>query len=302
MSSNVPRVSVIIPSYESHETIEGCFRTLHTQTFPDFETIVIDSSSTGRVEEIVRSRFPQVRFERSPQRLLPHAARNRGAQLARSDILVFTDPDIYPEPEWLERLLAAHFDTGHVIIGAIACFGRDWLDVGAHFCKFDKWLPGGEPGPTDIGPTGNMLCRRDLFERLGGFPGETWLGDTVFSWRLTEHGYRLWFVPTAVVHHHHLTAWRGLLGERFDRGNVFAQIRMTADNWTSLRVFLHIVVTVLPLRLIKLTGRVLVNAWRAGLMRAYLRTIPIIIAGQAAWLAGEMRAYLNRLFDARLEY
>jgi glycosyltransferase involved in cell wall biosynthesis len=47
-------------------------------------------------------------FVHETARLLPHDARNRGAELAGGDVFVFTDPDCVAEPDWLERLLTHH--------------------------------------------------------------------------------------------------------------------------------------------------------------------------------------------------
>jgi glycosyltransferase involved in cell wall biosynthesis len=120
----VPAVSVIIPAYDSHETIVGCLAALAGQTFRDFETIVVDSGPDETTARLVAASFPWVRFERSPHRLLPHAARNRGIEMAQADLLVFTDPDIYARPAWLERLVAAHVLTGAVIAGEAAAYVR----------------------------------------------------------------------------------------------------------------------------------------------------------------------------------
>src|SRR4051794_34604169 len=107
---NIPQArnagaSVIIPSYESHETIAATLKSLRGQVFSDFEIIVIDSRSNNAVAKITAD-FREVRYHRSEERLLPHEARNLGVKLARSDILVFTDPDVVAAPDWLENLLA----------------------------------------------------------------------------------------------------------------------------------------------------------------------------------------------------
>ena len=105
--------------------------------------IVQSRSPDGTTAGLVTTRFPWVRFHHSPSRLLPHAARNLGVSLAQSPLLLFTDPDVYPHSDWLERMMAAHRETGNVIVGAIACHGHRWRDQGIHLCKFSKWLPGG---------------------------------------------------------------------------------------------------------------------------------------------------------------
>ena len=120
------RVSVVIPSFESHATARATLESLRQQTFRDFETILIDSSESDAIAQIARD-FPEVRFHRAKQRLLPHEARNVGVKLARYDLLLFTDPDIVAKSDWIERLLAAHGATTGAIAGAVASLQKTWL-------------------------------------------------------------------------------------------------------------------------------------------------------------------------------
>src|SRR5204862_2317327 len=101
-----PRVTVVIPAYRSAATVGGTLEALRRQRFRDFETVVVDSSPDDATAGVV-SRFGEVRLVRRRERLLPHAARNRGLGEARGAIVAFTDPDCQPAPDWLERLAAA---------------------------------------------------------------------------------------------------------------------------------------------------------------------------------------------------
>ena len=138
-------VSVVIPVYESNATLGKCLRSLERQTFHDYEVIVIDSSPSDGCERIVQERFPWVRYEHVGGRMLPHEARNFGVTKSSADLLIFTDPDIYPPAGWISRLLDDHLTFGDLIVGSVSCYGRKWLDQGTHFVKFDMWLPGGQP-------------------------------------------------------------------------------------------------------------------------------------------------------------
>ena len=95
--SGAPTLSIVIPAYDSHATLGGCFEAIGKQTFREFELVVVDSGPSDESERIVRRDFPWVRFERAPGRLLPHAARNRGVEISSAEVIVFTDPDIYPQ-------------------------------------------------------------------------------------------------------------------------------------------------------------------------------------------------------------
>jgi len=294
-----PQVSVIIPAYLSHDTIAFCLQTLRAQTYRDFETIVVDSSPDARSEGVVRSGFPEVLFIRSPKRLLPHAARNRGAAQARGCLFVFTDPDVSFDSHWLEALVRSHRGSGGPISGAIDCFGSRWLDRGVHLCKFSKWLPGGSPRPTDCAPTANLLVTRALFEAIGGFRDEEFLGDLIFSWEARHRGERLRFEPAAVVFHEHRHWIGSFLRERFERGILFAGVRM---RWLGSRrrtALFYLAVSVLPIRYPRILALVAGQAWRAGWHRRYLSTFPLFAAGHAASLAGECLGYLRFLLGHR---
>jgi len=301
---SIPEVSVIIPAYRSHRTIAGCLRALGTQTFADFEAVVIDSSPDTESERIVREEFPEVRFERSQRRLLPHAARNRGVEIARGELLVFSDPDVYADPEWLETLVASHRTTGGIAVGAIACHGQGWVDLGSHLCKFSKWLPGGCPREVDNAPTANLLSPRRLFVEIGGFPGDLLLGDASFSWKARSLGHVLWFEPRAVVVHDHGQTLREMLEERYRRGVLFGQLRADFYGHRRAQHLFYLLVTVLPVRLPRILTLIAAHCWRAGRLPDFVSTLPVVALGQSAWLAGECRSYarlLLRSADAAAE-
>ena len=287
--------SVIIPAYRSQSTIVRCLEMMFDQDFQDYEIIVVDSSPDDRTEDLVRGQFPQTHYLHIRDRLLPHAARNRGVELARGETLVFTDPDIYAPVEWLSRLLSAQERLGGAAAGGLACYGRRWVELGMHMSKFDPWLPGGGERRVDICPTANMACPRSALAAAGGFPEQTMLGDSLLSWRFSEMGVPIWFVPEAVVEHHHMGTWAELLRERFARGQEFAALRTERGRWSRARTLAHLSLTVVPLRLAGLVWRGLRNAARARLLTEYLRVSPVAITGQAAWLRGEAAAYLRAL-------
>jgi GT2 family glycosyltransferase len=297
----VTTLSVILPAYNSHATLAGCLEALARQTLRDFETIVVDSSpaesawQTARIAGSPPSCLPGFRFERSARRLLPHAARNRGVELARGELLVFTDPDTYARPDWLERLLAAHRETGGPVVGALACHGSRWIDQGFHLCKFSKWLPGGRSREVDMSPTANMLLARGDFEAAGGFPAENFLGDVTLSRNLHRRGHRLWFEPRAVVAHHHLQSLPAFLGERATRGRIFGDLRLGWSGEGRGAALGWLAVTALPIRLARILALVGLHAARAGQTGRYLATLPLVAAGHAASLAGEASAYARRL-------
>jgi len=290
-----PSLSVIIPAYESHETLSDCLKSLEAQTLEDFEVILVDSSPSDGCQQIMRAGFEWVDYVRVERRMLPHEARNRGAEMAAGKLIVFTDPDIYATPDWLSALCRAQAKLGGITVGSVRCYGRRWLDLGVHLAKFDQWLPGGQSRRTEIAPTLNMLCPRTIFEQLGGFPGEYMIGDAVFSWRAAEQGIPLHFVPDAEVGHHHIASLNSFLKERYSRGHEFGGIRIRKGGWSRWRAAAHLLVTLLPLRWTRLYLRTFRHAAEAGQLIDAILTSPIILLGHGAWLLGEVLALSSYL-------
>ncbi len=226
---------------------------------------------------------------------MPHAARNEGVRRATAQVLVFTDPDIYAHPDWLEWMVRAHEETGEAIVGAIACAGRRWHDRGIHITKFSKWLPGGERREVDMGPTASLLVPRTDFNAAGGFSGDLILGDVEFSSALRARGRALLFEPRAVVEHHHTQSLRGFVVERWTRGVMYGELRAARRGDDRLELLGWFLVTVLPVRFVRNAGLVVSQCARASRLGELAVTFPIVAAGYTASLAGEALAYAQLL-------
>jgi glycosyltransferase involved in cell wall biosynthesis len=288
---NGPTLSIVIPAYRSERTIEASLNSFLRQRYRA-EIVVVDSSPDERTADVVR-RLPEVRLIRSATRLLPHAARNVGARASDSELLLFTDPDIYAEGDAVESLVAAWQRGGGAVVAALTTHGSSWRERGIHLAKFDLWLAGSEERRLEIGPTSGLLCTRQAFDAVGGFREKLMLGDTVFSWDLGRTGVPISLEPAAVFRHHHVQRWRDMVRERFARGREFAGLRRRgADSAGKAYDLLATLTLVRPARV---TARAVSNARRAGLLGDAVETLPIIASGTLAWFAGEavgtMRGY-----------
>jgi GT2 family glycosyltransferase len=284
-----PTLSIVIPAYRSERTIEASLRAFAGQRYAA-EIVVVDSSPDELTAAIVR-RFPDVLLIRPKARLLPHAARNLGARGTTGELLLFTDPDIYPEASAVESLVEAWRRRGGAVVAALASHGDGWLDRGIHIAKFDLWLAGSEPRPLDVGPTSGMLCTRSAFEQVGGFRDDLMLGDTVFSWELRESGVPIRLEPEAVFRHDHVQGWLDFLRERFARGREFAGLRHQNAASTCAKAY-DLAVTLTLLRPARVTWRAVWNAQRAGQLRDAVETLPVVGSGTLAWFAGEATGML----------
>jgi len=293
------RVSVVIPAYYSVDHLGDCLEALRAQTYPDHEVIVVNSSPERRTKELVTGGYPEVIFEQSNVRLLPHAARNRGVSHARGELIVFTDPDCVPRASWIENLVS-EIDTGRSVVqGSMDLADLSWLSEAIHLVKWHGLLKGNPAGTLTQVATGNACIRRDVWESTGPFAGAIFAGDALLSWRASVLGHVLWFAPRAVVAHRHPEGVRAHLRERFHRGLEFGRLRTSFWGWSRRRSLLYaLAFPLLPLVVLVRAAR---SAARNGWLLRYVATFPVQLLGQAAWCAGEATACLEHTAAGRLD-
>jgi len=108
--NDYPKVSVIIPVYNSASFLPDVFRSLEKQTLMDFEAILIDDGSNDHILDILPHGKPWFSYYHQENQG-PCAARNYGIQLARGEYMVFLDADDWISADKLEtqsRFLDRH--------------------------------------------------------------------------------------------------------------------------------------------------------------------------------------------------
>jgi len=211
-----PAVSVVIVTYESAPTLSSCLAALRAQTFGDFETILVDNASSDGAAQAAARADSALRLIENAGNLGFAAGVNGGARAARGRWLALLNPDAYPEPDWLERLMAAA--AAHPQVRAFASRQLSAADptrldglgdvmAGAGF-PFRGGYRGPDPGPLPAGEVfspcgGAMLIERALFLDLGGMDERLfcYCEDVDLGYRLRLAGGRSLVVPDAVVRH-----------------------------------------------------------------------------------------------------
>lgn len=222
------KVSVIIPTRNRASLLERCLAALTRQSISrsDFEVLVLDNDSTDATATVAESFRGQLTLTRrfAPEIGL-HVGRHEGAKHAKSDLLVFADDDIEPEPTWLAGILRSFQDPTVGLVGgnnyprfeeAPPAWLVQWWDTPVYKGRALGYLSiidFGE-GRYEIDPSFvwgcNFSVRRDVLQRAGGFhpdgvPPERlrYRGDGESHVVRTARamGMRAWFESDASVHH-----------------------------------------------------------------------------------------------------
>jgi glycosyltransferase involved in cell wall biosynthesis len=207
-----PRASVVIPAFNAARLLPACLAALAQQTLPptDFETIVADDGSTDDTARVAAQAGAD-RVLRLPHRG-PAAARNSGIAAARGDIILFTDADCRPAPDWLQQMLRPLDDPG--VSGVKGSYKSDQREPVARLaqCEFEERYNRQERLPSiDFVDSYAAAFRAQVLREAKGFnPAFPQANneDVDLSYRLAERGCRLVFNRQAVVYHRHVISWR----------------------------------------------------------------------------------------------
>ena len=209
-----PPLSVIIPAYNRPDDLATLLASLEPE-FHRVETVVVDDASPDAAAyEDLQRRFPCVRFLRQDRNRGPAAARNRGAQAATSDLLLFLDSDTAVCPGIIDAVLRIFRDHPTFV----ACGGTSDKQPlnGGFFPKYKalvcwSWVADRAGRITYVGHVGGraFAVRRSTMLELGGFNENLAtpdIEDYEFGYRLRKAHGPIPFSTDIRVHHRFGTA------------------------------------------------------------------------------------------------
>jgi len=202
------RLTVVIPAYNAADTLPDALAALAAQTLgrDAFAVIVVDDGSTDDTAAVAERLGATVLRQANAG---PATARNVGAAAAGKDcdVVVFTDADCAPAPDFLEQLLAPLADPA--VSGVQGAYRTRQTSLVARFAQLefaDRYAYVARRPTIDLVATYACAYRKTVFDAAGGFDASFRLADnedTELSYRLSAAGRRLVFAPAAVVYHRH---------------------------------------------------------------------------------------------------
>jgi glycosyltransferase involved in cell wall biosynthesis len=201
-ATQIPQVSVIIPAYNGDRYMAQAVESALSQTFTDLEIIVIDDASTDRTHQVLQPYFDKIRHVYQENRGVA-AARNRGIQEAKGELIAFLDRDDFFLPDKLAAQVALFrqqpslgiVNSGWPVVneqGDAISDLKPWL----YFPKLDleTWIV-----QMPVLPSAMMFARQWL-ELVGGFNSEfDSVDDSDLVIRLAVLGCQAAWLPQVTV-------------------------------------------------------------------------------------------------------
>jgi glycosyltransferase involved in cell wall biosynthesis len=214
-------LTVLMATHNGASTLPRVLRAYTHLAVPSdgWKIVIVDNASVDQTQTIIKEFTKKLPISYLQEhRRGKNIALNRGLQHIEGDLVVLTDDDAIPEPDWLEHLSAgAHDNTDFAVFGGgirpvweqqPAQWILDSVPLGPSFALTDPDVPEGPIFPGLVwGP--NMAVRTEVFENgfrfdeaVGPAAGRYIMGsETEFTIRVFENGYKSWFCRKAIVNH-----------------------------------------------------------------------------------------------------
>jgi glycosyltransferase involved in cell wall biosynthesis len=199
-AENPPSVSVIVSHLNSARTLARCLDCLLGQGYSNYRIIVVDGGSTdGSIDVARRKESPKLTLN-----VVNGCSESEGQSFAASqtdsDVIMFTNSDIYVKADWIESHVA-WLNRGYDLVGGKVFWGGDKFAL--------TWNMPKPKGPRFLQQPGlglgfsNCSARRDVLDRVGGLSDIKSQHDTEFAFRVVRSGGKMVLDPEIEVYHDH---------------------------------------------------------------------------------------------------
>jgi GT2 family glycosyltransferase len=218
LSDLPPVISVVVVNWNGLPVIESCLESILCQTYQPLEVIVVDNGSGDGSPDLVRNRFPHVRLIVNGKNLGFGGGNNIGIRASQGQYIMVLNNDTRLDPRCIEllmqslerdqrfgastpKILLNHEDNlidaaGIAIYPDGLSIGRGRLEPGERYDEeTEVFCASGCAG----------LFRREMLDEIGLFDEDffAYAEDTDLGWRARLAGWKAYYVPQAIVYHHH---------------------------------------------------------------------------------------------------
>jgi hypothetical protein len=243
-------VSIIIVNWNAKEYLKGCIDSILSQTFTDYEIILVDNASSDDSVVFVEDNFPEVKIIKNNSNIGFAGGNNIGIEASNGKIIALLNPDTIVDKDWLSILINVMKSSEKIsaVTGKMYYLG-DKYGKNTVFCTWSKVNPysaspynfhDDEPiSKVDYLSGAAMIIKKDVLGEIGLMDPDYFLyfEETDLCARMIRSGYDLLYVPSAIVWHEVSPLSNSIKKIYYMERS---RIRFTLKNFDSLYIFLFL--------------------------------------------------------------
>jgi len=216
-----PKVSIIIPNWNSYEDTAECLSSLKKIDYTNYDVYVVDNGSKDGSADKIASQFPYVKLIRNSENLGFAEGNNIGIREAvrnNPDYILLLNNDVVVDPKFLSELVLVGETDEHIgILGPKIYYYNDPKRIWAIGGDFDFGVFSKNPparGMIDKGQFNKtlefdtlvgacMLIKKEVISRIGLLdPDYFHNGEEVdYCFRAKRAGYKMIYIPSSIIWH-----------------------------------------------------------------------------------------------------
>ena len=216
-------ISVIVLNYNGRGFLDGCLTSLASQTYSDFEVIVVDNGSRDGSPDYIEENYPWVRLAKNDENLGFAGGTNVGIRAAKGEFVITLNNDSRADSRFIEELIKPMADPEVGVCAAKMLFPDGRINsagicISRSGAAWDRGMFEPDRGQYEFveevfgACAGAALYRREMMDEIGLFDEDffLYLEDVDLAFRARLAGWKCIYVPGArVIHHHGGTAGVG---------------------------------------------------------------------------------------------
>ena len=223
------KTTVFICTYNRGNLINGTLDSIvnHQIKNPD-EIVIVNGGGDNDCQkylEIWEKDYPNIKIIQTKNKNLA-ASRNIGLPYCSGDLILQTDDDARPSPDWINQSVKMHQkypDCGVIGGSVIDASQGKFLNKIADSTTFPKY----EKVQRVRSVAGvNSSYKKEVIKAVGDYDETLFRGEDVdYNWRAIKKGWIVLFCPEVKVKHLHRPSWRGLLNQHYMYGRAYYLVR-----------------------------------------------------------------------------
>lgn len=201
MNTN-PKISVIIPTYNRAHLIERAIKSVLSQTYQNFELVIVDDGSTDNTDDVINKLQQQddrIIYLKHDKNKGGSATRNTGIKASRGECIAFLDSD----DEWLPEKLSCQMEA--IIrqnVSIVTCFCDSYDVYGKKIKEYHQIYSGNplyEHMFSNIAGTSLILVKKNDLKKVGFFENVPSQQDQILILKLLGIGLNVFTVEKVLV-------------------------------------------------------------------------------------------------------